>query len=516
MTMQITKIQISNYAGITALEAAIPEHGVVIEGGNKRGKSSVLHALQSALSGRGVDASVVHLGAEHAEVRVSLTSQGVDHLVRRRVSAMGASTIDVTVGDLAAKKPAAFLASLLGASLDPLELVEATPKRRRALVLAALPIRVTREQIHAWVPDAGDVDVSGHGLDVIERLSGEYYVRRTQQNAAVKIAAAEAARLQSCVLGVTDPRGNEAISIDDAIAAETVARAELSRLTALETAGLAERERIARVSEHIGRLDTDALDFEASASKNDRRDELENARVNDREAESSLARATEAQRQAEAHARQCAAILAQLTQCEHRRIEFQIAAEKSRREADERRAMLAAVAAPSPEPGARTEAERALAATQTQLMRARNAASYARAVRAAEVAAAHHAAEEAKARELDAIVVTLTKAAPRELIAACDGIRGLSVAGDDIALDGVPWTGLSTSEQMIVALEVARRASRSSIFFVDRLESIDAERREEFVRLATLDGGQLFATMVTRGEMQLVAVELANPAESAA
>jgi hypothetical protein len=515
--MQITKIQISNYAGITALEAAIPEHGVVIEGGNGRGKSSVLHALESALSGRGVDASVVHLGAEHAEVRVSLTSQGVDHLVRRRVSAMGASTIDVTVGDLAAKKPAAFLASLLGASLDPLELVEATPKRRRALVLAALPITVTREQIHAWVPDAGDVDVSGHGLDVIERLSGEYYVRRTQQNAAVKVAAAGMSRARDQLSTLAQPaRSADDVSLTEALAEEARARAELERLRAAEAESARSGERIASARELICALDDRARGYQAESEKLDRRTER-------RELECALEVAERAERAARdahleaANTRQRIVFdLEQLARVELARENAVTLADRCRSEAAERRAMLTALEAPTVSASALDAARSAffLAGQRRQL--AERVEAYRVFERASEVAAAHHAAEEAKARELDAIVVTLTKAAPRELIAACDGIRGLSVAGDDIALDGVPWSGLSTSEQMIVALEVARRASRSSIFFVDRLESIDAERREEFVRLATLDGGQLFATMVTRGEMQLVAVELANPAESAA
>ena len=83
------------------------------------------------------------------------------------------------------------------------------------------------------------------------------------------------------------------------------------------------------------------------------------------------------------------------------------------------------------------------------------------------------------------------------MLAAADGIKGLSIDGDEVLLDGVALDQLSGQERLFFAVEVARRLNaKSRLLCVDGLEVLDAEHRRMFIERATKDGYQLIATRV--------------------
>jgi hypothetical protein len=83
------------------------------------------------------------------------------------------------------------------------------------------------------------------------------------------------------------------------------------------------------------------------------------------------------------------------------------------------------------------------------------------------------------------------------LLAAADGIKGLSIDGDDIYLDGVSLDQLSGQERLFFAIEIARRTNaKSKLLCVDGIEVLDAEHRKVFIERATAGGYQLIATRV--------------------
>lgn len=193
--MKITKLAIKNFRGIEALETSVPPAGAVISGHNAAGKTSVLRAIQAALVARGVDPTAIRIGAEKAEIVLDL-----DDVTVRRVITSKTSSVTVTTQDgLTRKAPQTYLNDLLGgAAIDPIELFLAPPKERRRQILAALPVTVTPEQLRQWIPTLrDDVDCSGHGLEVLERLRKQAYDRRTAANAASKQAGDNASRARA-------------------------------------------------------------------------------------------------------------------------------------------------------------------------------------------------------------------------------------------------------------------------------------------------------------------------------
>ncbi len=514
--MKITAISIKSYAGIKALDAAVPEHGLVISGGNGRGKSSVLKALLAALAGRGIDASAIHNGDDVAEVRVEIVNGSTTHTVKRRITPRQ-STLDVSVGEMDAKKPAAFIAGLLGATLDPLELATVDAKRRKALVLAALPVKVTIEQIDAWAPcwRWWQVETDGHGLEVIERLRKAAYDDRTDANREVKALEIDLKRLASEADALaTKVPVDGARTVAEAESELAEAQKEVDRLRHQNAESARTAERSASTRERAAKARAAAADYLARAK------ELMPAEGSVPAATFAAERAAElvmdlARQLEAAKAAWQAALKAReaLLGATREVIDLERSAEIMTRGANDLDASIAAVSVAPVEPVVLFGAERRVADATAGVDDARAKAAADAARDRASAAAEMLVKAKSTAEHLDNIVQTLTTTAPQALLASADGIPGLSIVDDDIALDGVRWASLSTSEQMRLALDVARRVSKSNIFFVDRLEAIDEERREEFVRLATANGGQLFATLVTRGEVQLVAVE---PSEAAA
>jgi predicted nucleic acid-binding Zn-ribbon protein len=106
---------------------------------------------------------------------------------------------------------------------------------------------------------------------------------------------------------------------------------------------------------------------------------------------------------------------------------------------------------------------------------------------------------EAEAKRLDDIVKTLATK-PAELIAGADlPIEGLGIDDSgNVTIDNRPIKSLSTSEQIRLALDIARATSKDlKIICVDGLEALDKSNQAEFLRQAAADDYQYFVTIVS-------------------
>jgi len=116
-------------------------------------------------------------------------------------------------------------------------------------------------------------------------------------------------------------------------------------------------------------------------------------------------------------------------------------------------------------------------------------------------------AAKAKADRLDQIVKALATEAPRALLGE-SAIDGLEIRDGDIWLDGVRFGGLCGMEQLLIAVEVAKRvAGDLRVLFVDGLERIAADQLDEVIGRATDGGFAFIATRVERGKIQFVTLD---------
>lgn len=508
--MKITRLRVRSYRGIEELDATVPPGGMVAKGGNGRGKTSILKAIRAALAAQDIGDDAIRIGADKAEILVDLDSVKV----RRSITKGGGGltvTQDLGAGVRAALgSPQSYLTTLLGTSaLDPLALFLAKPKDRRATILAALPVKVTIEQLRKWAPDLPEsTDVSGHGLDVVARVRKAYYDARTEANAVVKKARTEADRRKAEADELAAKWSGPAIPIDQAELLHERAKNELAALDARLNEWARATERTAKSRARVVQLrDNAAHEVEGMTAPKEQTIAEARTLVADLTKEHS-----DLALKLEKKAAQLAQAELALRTVEARAAMVKAANDRAtslRAQADELEETIAEASVAAPSEDEIAGAERAVNQASAGCDDARRAALAVEARRIADEAAKIVLDVTKRADALDDIVVALTNDAPAQLLADSNGIPGLTLDGDDIKLDGVSLVdGLSGRERLEFAIEVARRANaKSKILVVDGLEQLDPDEYATFVEKATADGYQLIASRVDRGDMVLEAIE---------
>lgn len=490
----ITRVRIKNYRAIQNLDQKIPPKGVIVKGGNARGKTTALRAIRTLLA-QDIGPDAIRDGADHAEILIDFEHPAFR--ARRRITETG-NTLSVETGpDEVKKKPQTFLSELFGTSLlDPLDLFLAKPTERKKKVLAAMPVKVTDEDVKRWLPDFArdlipehilDILGSMHGVDACETLHKILYEARAEANASTKEAQNRAAVLEKDAEKFIGVEPSD-ITGADAAAALEAARAEWAQLDTKKKRAIEQSQKFASARTQIEQIRGKAS-LKREAAK-DRPTDEEIAALGDE-----IAKLKDAVRRAETELGE--------------KVKRRDAASNAEREAltlDDQAASLertlasAVEVAPSEEEieAAKQKGVTARAAHERAVAHGRAEAARAEFAKATEEAGQR--AEAAKA--LTEIVDRLRIDAPRELLQRSDAIPGLGVSGDDITLDGKKVDAVSGKEQMIFAVEVARRANaKSKIIVVDGLERLDAEALPVFIEAATRDGFQLWATRVDIGPM---------------
>ena len=495
--MKIIRLRVVNFKGVELFDQAIPEHGVMISGGNARGKSSLLHAIRSALVARDIDPSAIRIGADKSEILVDMT----DFSVRRGITASGSSLkVSLPNGD-AKSKPAHFLNDLLGtAPLDPIELfLEKDPKKRRALILAALPIKLTRAHIEKWVPEewrglVPDLSASRTaGLDALAHVRKVLYEKRASANAEHKAVIGGVANLEASLAEMPKSEG-----------ARPLAEVEGERQAAYQAL-------------HKARGDIDAAARARDATAGARAI-ASKFREEARDHRGKMGTYTEYDKLwIDAKEAQVADLKRQLTDAQS---ELQKAYSVNgirtglQRDADDKDARAAQLEAsfrdpPCPAAEEVFALEDALRLVETERAKSMQADER----RQLEEQLANLRIDEGKlskaAGRLTHTVDILTHAAQAELIAESQGIQGLGISEDGaITLDGVTLDALSGAEQLKFATEVAKRANaKAKILLIDNLERLDPDAMPVFIRDATAGGYQLLATRVASGDVVIEAIQ---------
>ena len=517
--MKITRLRVQNFRGISTLDTKVPPHGLIVRGENSSGKTSCLESIRAALSAQGIGPDAIRLGTERCEILVDMD----DITVRRVITAKG-SKLSVDGPDAKPiKAPQSWLNDVLGtAPLDPIDLFQAKPKDRKAKILSALPVRVTEAQLKGWLAGLPDLDLRWedleplHGLEVVEQARKAFAKLRTEENGKAKELEREAAALEAgappAIAGAIPVPEAEQKHRDAAAAlADLHARGRRVEEQAAKTQGT--RDRAAKL--HADAATIDASPWPSPVDRETACDDLARAEAHVRGRETQV-------RELEAQILRSRALL------EKERETLQVAerdlaaldGQRVQREAAAIRANDLRVQALNLEAAIASTLE--VAPTDAEVTSAQRAESEAEAARVAAHAAKLRAEHEAKLTEtrsrltavqnaagiLNGAVDKFAKQIPNELLTAANGIPGLGLDGDDVFLDGVSIGHLSGREQLLFAVEIARRLNvRARILIVDGLERVDPESLPEFVKAATAGGFQLLATRVDSGNVVLEAIE---------
>lgn len=265
--MKIKRIRIRNILGIEDLEFRPGANGVLVDGANGTGKSSVIEAIKAVAMG-GHDATLIRQGAEEGEV-VWVFEDDVQ--VSKKVR-LGGSTVDVRhpqMGKISA--PQTYLKGLVDQlSINPVEFMVTSAAERSRILLEAMPLEVDaadlREAIGP-VMQLGSPTKGVHALEAIAAAHKALYDERTGVNRVAKESRTTAEQLRASLpTNAPRPGQDEAAPLEEKKRlAERALAEELARIDVASARDIAEVKQ--RASEVIAALRDEIRSAERQAQE---------------------------------------------------------------------------------------------------------------------------------------------------------------------------------------------------------------------------------------------------------
>lgn len=495
--MKVSKIRIINILGIEDLQFDVGKGLTVIEGANSTGKTSVLSAISAALGG-GHDASLLRHGAKEGEA-VLILDDGTE--VRKRITEER-SSLSVAVDGLSAGQK--YLNKLIkGEALDLVAFIDASPRDRVSMLRGALPepgpeVLADVERMAARVATAigrGAPDAIKDGaLTAVEVMIEDLYDQRTVIGRVARDSRASHSEVKKTLPADHATRRTVAAVDAELAGLEAEASAEMAPLLR-EMEGVVEGSHADSVRvDQEERTDIAA----ARASLAVRQDEV---------SQEFAGQLSEIDEEVAALKTRLAELHGQRTAVERERAAKVSAVHETVRAEEEALRKVAAGARASLEVhyssrkaelrGRIVAAEAALKGRRAALNSERDAAVSVAALRVQvermdATAMKHEAAYEGLTGLLEELRAVAT------LILASIPVEGLSIQDGEVHLGGTPFPRLSGSEQVALAVEVARLGiGKLPLVLADRIESLDQERLDALRKRVEESGLQLVATRVS-------------------
>lgn len=185
----------------------------ILAGKNAQGKTTILSAIKYLFNG-GNEAELLTPGADNGEV-VLVLDNGTR--ARRRVApdASGEKfSMRDANGELVSRPASVIKEQFDSFSLDPLKFLKAKNEEQTRLLLAALPITITDEQLSEATGDKIKV-TSEHPITQIAGLYKRYYEQRTDVNRAVKQRATHIEQLEATIPAGFNPDDSSAKRVEE-------------------------------------------------------------------------------------------------------------------------------------------------------------------------------------------------------------------------------------------------------------------------------------------------------------
>ena len=181
-SVTITKISIKNAFGLEDVEIT-PGNVTLVSGRNGKGKTSVLNAINSALSG-GNNPALLHKGKKQGEVVLALSD---DVVIKRRFTEK-TNTLTVIKDGVKLKSPQAFINQeyLSSIGCNPLKLLTASKSERTTIFLDTLPVDIDIHTVSQIADEKVSASPGEHGIVVIDRVRKKLYDKRHQLGRQVR------------------------------------------------------------------------------------------------------------------------------------------------------------------------------------------------------------------------------------------------------------------------------------------------------------------------------------------
>lgn len=182
----IKKIRLKNTLGIEEKEIT-PKQINIIEGKKGTGKTSILDAINTALSNKNIRADFVRKGETEAIMYVEL-SDGT--IIEREKNLEKSDKIKV-IADGYKGQPETYLKSLFSDNqFRPISFIESTEKEQNKTLLGLVNIEWSKDNIKEWFGEIPEwVNYDQHILNILDHIQsqrGEYYLTRENINRDIR------------------------------------------------------------------------------------------------------------------------------------------------------------------------------------------------------------------------------------------------------------------------------------------------------------------------------------------
>lgn len=503
--MKIVRLELKNVLGIKELQLN-PGQVNIISGGNQRGKTSVLEAIEKGLRNTERRPRLVRDGCDEATLYIELDDGTA---IDRRIPVDGSPRVSITKNGAKVSKPESALKSLIGQgelSFNPVDFLSKKDKEQTEILLSLIPMRLKESDLMEWFEEVPEVNLNQHAIDVLSYLAEKhFYDRRAIANAAVKDCRNEIAALWEQLPDNYDGDHWRNVNIGELWKAVQEAQKVNSLREEAQKIISGQDEAVWAVQNRFAVQVNEAKEYA----------HLRIQKLKDG-----------AEEEKQAIRAEILSIEEQIRQLEQKKIMLQ----KDLESFDEKTALRVETIEKELAQKLADILTREQVEIESVQGRVAKAMRYLAENPAIEVDRLQAKAEEAEkmkgfiplfdnmrrlerelgekaalAEHLDQCV-SIARQKPAELLQQIElPVAGLGI--DDkmqITVNGLPIRNLSTSQQIKLALDVARAtAGELKLICVDRWESLDAEQRKLFLQEIEGDGFQYFISQVTEGDLKI-------------
>lgn len=506
----IKRLIIKNCLGIEELTLN-PGKVNLISGGNEKGKTSILEAIEKCLFNTKRRARFVRSGADKAYIELD-TDDGINirRTVKEDAAGLDTGSVKVVKDGQPVKAPESFLKQLFGITgrktadvfaFNPVDFMQKRDTEQTNILLALMPIAVTSEDAQAWFGQAPKVDYEKHGLQVLKALEQWFYDARAEANAKAKATKHEGEAVAKRLPDNYDLEAWRKVKLGELF----------SDLTNAQTLNLdiAEQTRIIESHKKGGEDISNKYHLQESRVRGEQRDKLGTIRANIRNTKDGLKKQIEDHEKKIARLKHELDILERAVTPEENSLS-NLTEEKLKHIEENRQTDLNNLATKKATAEIFLEINKLvdIAPLKAQCDEAEKMKAFVPLASEVKNLSDRLEHEEKIALNLDKCVET-ARTKPVELLAKVElPLEGLGIDGRGIVtINNLPLSNLSTAQQVRTCLDIARVLAKGNplkLICVDKAEHLDESVREEFKKQIAADQEwQYFITTVTDGDLKV-------------
>jgi len=189
--MKITTIKIDNFIGISEFNYN-PSGVTVLEGPKGSGKSSVLEAIETAVSNTRRRTEVVRHGENEASLFIQ-TDTGLE--IDRKVRNEKADYLKLRQEGAGIKSTESELRRFISGDIfRPLDFIALSPKEQTAIILNMIKMNYTNQEIESWFGSdkiLSGINTDKHMLQILKDIESKMYAERQEINREINILQAQ-------------------------------------------------------------------------------------------------------------------------------------------------------------------------------------------------------------------------------------------------------------------------------------------------------------------------------------